>query len=154
MLRELKTSQILEYRKLLKTVLDGLDSAYQIRQGLIEYNSASKYEYAKYDSLNDPEPYYHLKLFDKAVGIVRLYSNREWSVDDPEKKYFHFGIRIYNFTPFEDFNLSVKRTREYSTYGDFLNINDCLEYFYKFVKQLFIEVLKVPQPDFYKWEIF
>lgn len=154
MLRELKSSQILEYKKLLKTVLDGLDSASKIRQGLIEYDSASKYEYAQYDSLNDPEPYYHIKLFDKAIGIVRLYNCREWSVDDPEKKYFHFGIRCYNFNPFEDFNLSVKRTREYSTYGDFLDISDCLEYLYKFAKQLFIDVLKVSQPDFYKWEIY
>lgn len=154
MIRELKSSQILEYKKLLKTVLDGLDSAYQARQGLIEYNSASKYEYAKYDSLNDPETYYHVKLFDKAIGIVRLFNSREWSVNDPEQKYFHFGIRCYNFSPFEDFGLSVKRTRDYSTYGDFLDINDCLEYVYKFLKQLFIDVLKVPQPDFYKWEIF
>lgn len=154
MLRELKTSQILEYKKLLKTVLDGLDSAFKIRQGLIEYDSASKYEFAQYDSLNDPEPYYNLKLFDKAIGIVRLYNNREWFKDDPEKKYFHFALRTYNFSPFEDFNLPVRRTREYSTYGDFLDLSDSLEYFYKFSKQLFIDVLKIPQPDFYKWEIF
>lgn len=154
MLKELSSSQLLEYRKILKIVLDGLDKAYSVRQGLLDYNSASKYEHAQYDSLYDPEPYYHLKLFDKAIGIVRLYNPREWSVDDPEKKYFHFGIRVYNFSLYEDFNLSVKRTREYSTYGDFLDINDCLEYFYKFLKQIFIKVINVPQSDFYKWEIF
>lgn len=154
MVRELKSSQILEYKKLLKIVLDGLDSAFKVRQGLLDYNSASKYEHAQYDSLNDPEPYYHIKLFDKAIGIVRLYNSREWFIDDPEQKYFHFGIRCYNFIPFEDFDLKIKRNREYSTYGDFLDINDCLEYMYKFSKQLFIDVLKVPQPDFYKWEIF
>ena len=97
MVRELKTSQIMEYRKLLKVVLDGLDSAFKVRQGLIEYNSATKYEFAKYDSNNDPEPYYHIKLFDKAIGIVRLYNFRDWFKDDPEQKYFHFAIRCYNF---------------------------------------------------------
>lgn len=73
---------------MLKIILDGLDSAYQLRQGLIELDSVSKYEKAKYDSLNDPEPFYHLKLFDKAIGIVRLYSSREWLIDDPEKNIF------------------------------------------------------------------
>lgn len=154
MLRELSSSQILEYKKILKTVLTGLDSAFKARQGLIEYNSASQYEHAKYDSLHDPEPYYHLKLFDKAVGIVRLYNSREWSVKDEDKQYFHFAVRCYNFRPYEDFNLPIKTTREYATYGDFLDINDCLDYFYKFTKQLFINVLNITQPDFYKWEIF
>lgn len=154
MLRELSSSQLLEYKKLLKTVLDGLDSASKIRAGLLEYDSVSKYEYAKYDSLNDPEPYYHIKLFDKAVGIVRLYTSREWFSDDPEKKYFHFAIRLYNFSPYETFNLQVKNCREYSTYGDFQDLEDCLPYFYKFVKQLFYSCKVIKQPELLYLEIY
>lgn len=154
MLKELSSSQLLEYKKILQTVLNGIDSACSARSKLLDYNSASKYEHAKYDSLNDPEPYYHIKLFDKAIGLVRLYNSREWSKNDPEKKYFHFGIRCYNFSPFEDFNLPVKRNREYYTYGDFLDISDCLDYFYKFTKQLFIDFMKIKQPEFYNLEIY
>lgn len=151
---ELKTSQIAEYRKLLKTVLDGLDSAYKIRQGLIEYDSATKLEYARYDSLNDPEPYYHIKLFDKAIGIVRLYNVRDWSIDDPEKKYFHFTIRIYNFRPSSYFNLSVKSCYSHSDYGEFLDISDCMKYFYNFTCDLIASTFKLDQNLFKEVEIF
>lgn len=143
MLKELKTSQLLEYKKLLTTVLDGIDSAVKIRQGLIEYDSVSKYEYAKYDSLNDPEPYYHLKLFDKAIGIVRLYNKREWTIDDDESKYFHFAIRCYNFHFTSYSNLTIKRTSEYTQVSEWLSIEDCIPYFYELCKKMFVEVFKI-----------
>ena len=60
MVRELKTSQIAEYRKLLKTVLDGLDSAYKLRQGLIEYDSVNKLELAKYYYVHSQNVYQYL----------------------------------------------------------------------------------------------
>lgn len=143
MLKELRTSQLLEYKKLLNTVLSGIDSAISIRQGLIEYDSVSKYEYAKYDSLNDPEPYYHIKLFDKAIGIVRLYNKRDWLVDDKESKYFHFAIRCYNWYPTKNFDLKVRTTDNYATYGDFLHIDDVIKYFYEFSKQLIVSEFKI-----------
>lgn len=140
MLRELKTSQINEYRKLLRTVLDGLDTASKVRSHLIDFDSASKMEIARCDSLNDPEPFYHLKLFDKAIGIVRLYDSREWSNNDPDKKYFHFAIRCYNFCPTETYKLRSKLCRSYSTYGDFLDIADALPYFNKFINDLMYKI--------------
>lgn len=154
MILELKTSQINEYRKLLKTVLDGLDSAYRIRQHLIEYDSTSKLEFARYDSLNDPEPYYHIKLFDKAIGIVRLYNPRDWSIEDDEKQYFHFTIRIYNFRPVTRFNLSVRPYQNYSDYGEFLDISDTMRYFYNFSCELIISCFHLETNLFKEVEIF
>lgn len=154
MLQELKSSQLLEYKKLLKTVLDGLDSAYKVRHSLIEFDSVSKYEHASYDSLHDPEPYYHIKLFDKAVGIVRLYTSKEWTVEDPEKRYFHFAIRCYNFSPYETFKLCCKNCRDYSTYGDFQDLDDVLPIFYKFVKQLFYSVSVINQEELLALDIY
>ena len=143
MLKELKTSQLIEYKKLLKTVLEGIDSAVRQRASLLEYDSVSKYEHAKYDSLNDPEPYYHIKLFDKAIGIVRLYNSRDWNVEDVDKKYFHFAIRCYNYYPTSFLDLPLKRSSEYVTIGDFLAIDDCIPYMYELSKKLFIEQFKI-----------
>lgn len=136
MMKELKTSQLIEYKKLLKTVLDGIDSAIEIRKSLIDFDSANKYQYALYDSFQDPEPYYHIKLFDKAIGIVRLYTKQVQFTDDPEQKNFHFAIRCYNFDPSKDFNLPVKATLDYKTYGDFPDIIHTLPYFFEFEHQL------------------
>lgn len=142
MMNELKSSQLIQYKKLLKTVIDGIEAAIVARSGLIEYDSVTKYEKALYDCNQDPEPYYHLKMFDKAVGIVRLYYPREWFSEDPDQKYYHFAIRCYNFTPSENFNLKVTPCLNYSTYGDFQDINDCFRYFYSFCKELI--GIKVP----------
>ena len=151
MLQELKTRQILEYRKLLKTVLDGLDSAYKVRKGLLDYDSVSKIEYARYDSYNDPEPYYHIKLFDMAIGIVRLYEKRQWTIEDDESKYFHFTIRCYNFRPTKNINIQIARsTRETTDYGEFLEISDCMRYFYDFTKELIIKKFELPTNLFYE----
>lgn len=151
MLQELKTRQLLEYKKLLKTVLEGLDSAYKVRQGLLEYDSVSKIEYARYDSYNDPEPYYHIKLFDMAIGIVRIYEHRQWIIEDDEGKYFHFTIRCYNFRPTKNINIQIARsTRETTDYGEFLEISDCIRYFYDFTKELIIKKFELPTNLFYE----
>lgn len=151
MLQELKTRQILEYKKLLKIVLDGLDSASKVRQGLLEYDSVSKFEYARFDSYNDPEPYYHIKLFDMAIGIVRIYEKRQWVIEDDEGKYFHFTIRCYNFRPTSNSNIQIVRsTRETTDYGEFLEISDCMRYFYDFTKELIIKKFDFPTNLFYE----
>lgn len=142
MIKELKTSQLLEYKKLLKTVLDGIDSAIELRKGLLDMDSANKYELALHDSYNDPEPFYHVKLFDKAIGIVRLYTKNTQFADDPEQKNFHFAIRCYNFDPDEDFNLPMKHTIEHNTYGDFKTFDEILPIFFNMCSQLFIKVEK------------
>lgn len=152
MLRELRTSQLLEYKKLLNTVLTGIDSAINIRQGLIEYDSASKFEKAQYDCMNDPEPYYHIKLFDCGIGIVRYYSPIQWSIDDPDKKYYHFTIRIYNFTPKKRYDLKIKPCANYSDYGEWCSIEDLLPYFFKFVLQLFHWKLNINQDYLFDFE--
>lgn len=154
MVRELKTSQIAEYRKLLKTVLDGLDSAYKLRQGLIEYDSVNKLELAKYDSFNDPEPFYHLKLFDKGIGIIRLYNKRDWTIEDEESKYFHFTIRCYNFRPDSYFNIKVKMHDEFNDYGEFLDISDCMPYFCKFSTSLIAKTYNINLNLFDSVDIF
>lgn len=154
MLMELKTRQIDEYRKLLKTVLDGLDSASRLRHSLIELDSVSKYEQMKFDSMNDPEPFYHLKLFDKGIGICRMYSTRQYFVDDPDNKYYHFTIRIYNFVPNETHKLNYKRYRDHIDYGDFLDITDALKYFRSFCNQLISVVAEIPQYELMPIEIF
>lgn len=152
MLKELRTSQLIEYKKLLNTVLNGIDSAINIRQGLIEYDSASKFEKAQYDCMNDPEPYYHIKLFDCAIGIVRLYSPIQWSISDPDKNYYHFTIRIYNFIPSKRYNLKVKPSIDYSDYGEFLSIEDSIKYLFRFCLQLFHDKLNVNQETLFASE--
>lgn len=142
MIKELSSSQLKEYKKMLKTILEGIDSAIGIRSGLIEYNSANKYMIAQHDSLNDPEPYYHFKLFDKAIGIVRLYTKNVQFTDDPEQKNFHFAIRCYNFNPDKDFNLPLRHTIEHDTYGDFKSFEDIFPYFFRFSKQLMDTIFK------------
>lgn len=147
MIKELRTSQLIEYKKLLETVLDGIDSAIDIRKSLLEFDSVSKREIAYRDSLNDPEPYYHIKLFDKAIGIVRLYTKNVQFADDPEQKNFHFALRCYNFDPREDFNLPMRHTIEHNTYGDFKSFDDIMPYFFEFAKQLREKVLCELQPE-------
>lgn len=154
MLKELRSSQLIQYKKLLKTVLEGIDSAISIRQGLIEYDSASQYEKAVYDCNNDPEPYYHLKMFDMAIGLIRLYNPREWSIDDPDEKYFHFTIRLYNFVPKYTYKLKIKTYVNYSDYGEFLDLNDCMSYMFRFIVQMFSKRLKSAQDSLFLGDIF
>lgn len=141
MIKELKTSQLLEYRKMLNTMLQGIDVSLSYRQKLIEYDSVTSYELDKYDSFNDPERFYHIKIFDKGISIIRLYDSKSWFSVDPDKKYFHFAIRIYNFVPNDTYKLSFKRYRLHVDFGDFQDISDSLKYFSKFVNQLLISEL-------------
>lgn len=138
MIKELKTSQLLDYKKMLTTILQGIDSSLAYRNKLIEYDSVTSYELDKFDSLQDPERYYHIKIFDKGVSIIRLYDSKTWFSSDPDKKYFHFAIRIYNFVPSDTYKLSFKRYRLHVDVGDFQDISDSLKYFAKFVNQLLI----------------
>lgn len=153
-LHELKTTQLMEYKKLLKTVLKGIDSAIALRASLIECDSVSQLDFQKYDSFHDPEKYYHLKLFDKGISICRLYNSSDWFVDDPEKKYFHFCIRCYNFTPNEKYKLPIKLHPNYSDYGDFCDIDDSLKYFHSFCYELTSKVSKILQKNLIGMEIF
>lgn len=145
MLKEFKTSQLLSYKKMLTDILDGVNSAINIRHKLIEYDSVSKMEYAKYDSLQDPELYYHIKLFDKAIGLVRLYETKDFFNEDPQKEKFHFAVRCYNFIPTNDRFVPMKHTINYDTYGDFETINEALRLFYFFSNELLSEVTCLPQ---------
>lgn len=141
MIKELKTSQLLDYRKMLNTILQGIDSSLAYRHKLIEYDSVTSYELDKYDSFNDPERYYHIKIFEKGVSIIRLYDSASWFSADPDKKYFHFAIRFYNYFPSDVYNLHFKRYRLHVDIGDFQDISDSLKYFAKFVNQLLISEL-------------
>lgn len=143
MIKELRTSQLLDYRKMLNSILSGIDSALAHRSRLIEYDSITSLEIDKSDSLNDPEPFYHIKLFDKGVSIVRLYDSKQWFASDPDKCYFHFTIRVYNFVPYDTYKLQFKRYRSHVDIGDFLSLDDCLKYFSKIVFQLLQTVCKL-----------
>ena len=127
MLKELRTSQLMEYKKLLKRVLDGIDSAIEVRRSLIQYDSVNQYEIAKYDANHDPEQFYHLKLFDMGVSICRLYDSKRWFRDDPDKCEFHFCIRCYKYEPKEKYKLDYKRYSDYVDIGDFDSIDSALK---------------------------
>lgn len=154
MVRELSSSQLLNYKKLLQTVLNGIDSAISVRSHLIDYDSVSKYEHDKIDSLNDPEPYYHFKMFDVGIGIIRRYYPRDWLIEDNEQRYFHFTIRIYNFSPSDSFNLKIVHFAHYSDYGEWLSIDDSLPFLFRFVVDFFVKKYKLQKSLFYEEDIF
>lgn len=134
MMRDFKTSQLLELRKLSKQIYDMCDFAAKVRARLIEQKGTCEFEYDKRNSLADPESYYHFKLFDKGVSIIRLYSKAGWFRIDEENKNFHFAIRCYNFQP----SLKLESTYHgsYTDYGDFEKIDECMKYFITAIVQI------------------
>ena len=133
-MKEFRTSQIIELKKLSKAIYDMADSALAYRNSLIDSCGTTEYEARKYHSLHDPETYYNFKLFDKGVSIIRLFNSREWFNDDPEKKKFHFAIRCYNFRP--SINLKHSDYQSYIDFGDFEKIEDTIKYFISAIIQL------------------
>lgn len=126
MIKELKTSQLIQMKKLSQQLYEMFDSALAYRKTLIEKQSTSEYEHAQFDSMRDPESYYHFKLFDKAVSIVRIYDKRDWFRKDDEDE-FHFTICCYGFNP--NFNIQSRSYSDKHFYGDFKSIESCIKYF-------------------------
>lgn len=155
MIKDFKTSQLIEYRKMLKIMYDGFSSAIQKRATLIDdTRSLSDYEHSVIDSFQDPEYYYSIKFLDKAITIVRLYNCREWFHEDEDHKYFHFAIRCYNFKPNDRFGLDFNRYADHTDYGDFQDINDTWKYIRVFANELICEVGKIVQSELIPMDIF
>lgn len=134
MIKEFKSSQLIELKKLSKTIYDMAESALAYRAKLFEHVGTTQYEIQKYESLRDPESFYHFKLFDKAVSIIRLYSNRDWLNEDEEKNKFHFAICCYNFKP--SISLKYREYQDHIVYGDFETIDECIKYFISAIIQI------------------
>ena len=134
MLKELKSSKLMEMRKIAKVLYDDLDSALCYRATLLQETSTlSRLEVAKHERLRDPEAYYHFKFFDKAVSIVRLYNKQSWI--SHENNDFHFSVRCHNFTP-SIVDMNKRISNEYIDCGDFNTIEKCLPYFTSCIIQL------------------
>lgn len=153
MIRDFKTSQLLGYKKELKDVLDGIDTALHARAALLEdFTSTAKAEAAIRDSLCDPEFYYYIKFLDKAITIVRLYNAREWFDDDDSR--YHFSIRTYNFYPSDNYGLQYRKYSNHCDYGDFFDIADIWPYMRVYASQLICEVGKIVQSELMPVDIF
>lgn len=126
MIKELKTSQLIQMKKMSQQLYEMFDSALAYRNTLIEKQSTSEYEHAKYDSLRDSESYYHFKLFDKAVSIIRLYDKRDW-IRKEDADGFHFSICCYGFNP--EFKIKNRQYSDKWFYGDFKTIDASIKYF-------------------------
>lgn len=134
MLKELKTSKILEMRKIAKELYEDLDNALSYRATLLEDTSSlSRLEIAKHERLRDPETYYHFKFFDKAVSIVRLYNKQSWI--GKENYIFHFSVRCFGFTPSIS-QLNKRISSNYIDCGDFDSIEKCYPFFTSCIIQL------------------
>lgn len=134
MLKELKTSKLMEMRKIAKVLYEDLDSALSYRATLLSDTSTlSRLEVAKHERLRDPESYYHFKLFDKAVSIVRLYNKQSWI--SHENNNFHFSVRCHGFTP-SIVDMNKRISNSYIDCGDFDSIENCFPYFTSCIIQL------------------
>lgn len=126
-MKEFRTSNLMELKKLAKSIYDICDKALISRTKLIEQVGTTEYEFQKQQSLSDPESYFHFKLFDKGVSIIRLYSPTGWFRIDEERKDFHFAVRCYGFNP--SFKLEQRAYSQYIDYGDFETIKKAMPYF-------------------------
>lgn len=134
MLKELKTSKLIEMRKIAKILYDDLDSALSYRATLLsETSTLSRLEVAKHERLRDPETYYHFKFFDKAISIVRLYNKQSWI--SKENNDFHFSVRCHNFVP-SIVDINKRISNSYVDCGDFNTIEKCYPYFTSCIIQL------------------
>lgn len=145
MIKELKTSQLIQMKKLSKQLFDMFEAALAYRSTLIEKQSTNEYEYAKYDSLRDPEYYYNFKVFDKGVSIIRLYDKKDW-FNKIEDDIFHFTICCYGFNP--EFKIENRYMGNKWFYGDFPEIEKCIKYFITACVYLVDSVYDIVDPLF------
>ena len=126
-MKDFKSSQLIELRKISKQLYEAFDSALAYRSSLLEHVGTTEYEMQKKAALSDPETYYHFKLFDKGVSIIRLYHKSQWDrIEDVND--FHFAIKTFDFDP--KFNISHRVSGNNNhIYGDFSSIDACIKYF-------------------------
>lgn len=155
MFHEFRSIQLLEFRKMLHTMCDAFDFVCKKRESLLEFTSStSKYEIAKHEVYYVPENYYHYQLFDKEVCIIRMLNPKDWLVEDPEQKYFHFALCCIGFIPSNFYGLTFRRYSDHINIGDWICIDDMLKMFHKFCNDLIYDVAGIKVVEQHELELF
>lgn len=146
MLKEFRTSNLIEMRNELKHCVSLVQNALNLRASMLEYKSDGTLESMRIDSHSDPETYYHFKFLDKACSIVAdtcYITDNSHRSKPTERYYYHIKTYYWKSKILESKNLNIPFCSDYDYYGNF-SYDEALSYF----KRICAELLGVLGVDY------